>query len=962
VATRRAGRPRVPRARGRPCDAYPARPRSAPAWGLAAVACSTRHDERPAASRAVPRPPGPPGWAALARELAGEAPVDARDAAEAAAARAWLAAHPGDAALLDAVGAVARLVPPAGDDVAAHPVDTEAALARVRARIADAEGRAGEARAAGAPTLHVARGTPAARPTAGGAARDDGRRARRLVPLAAAATLLLAAGVAVWSRDARVDGGDAAGARVAAAPARAVTAPVGRPDSLVLADGSRVVLAPGSTLEIAAGYGAERRELTLRGVAHFVVRHDAARPFVVRAGAARVRDVGTAFVVRSDAGADGRTVAVSVTEGVVALAPADAAGGATRGAAPGASDAAAAAAEHELRAGDRGTLAPDGAVRVARGGATPDDVAWMQGRLVYRAAPIAEVRADLRRWYGVELQLADPALAGRHLTLTIADEPVDEVLRAIALALGATLERRGDTAVVRPARGAASGVRRAPPPLPAPLPVARRDGGRVARPGTRARARRRGDARRRDADRGGRAGGVTRGRTRHDARTRAAPGACVAEPALVPAAPRRWPAPLDRAVALDARGLPLAEALDRLQAAARVRLTYSPEALPRARVACVARARATVGDLLAELLRGAPLAPVVAGDDHVVLAPAQPAVVGDSAPAFAARPGVLERVVVTGSAMGAALGAPERALPVALSVARGADVAARAGGAGHARPGARRRRARRVGVGAGADVARHRVGERARRELVRRDGAEDLRRRDRAGQPAPPHAPRPGERRARGDDPRPAGRRALRRRRDQRRGERAHAPRRRGRGRRRRLAAPDQPCRHVAQRLHQERRPPGTPPLLAAGGVLAQEHALAVRAGRGTRTAALGVTLGTLGAYLPGASSRTLLVTGSGRVVGRRSIVTGTLRVADDAVGAVVNPLLAGAAPAARHGARHAARRPRHVARPRRRRRHRAAGAAPVHARHLGDARPPRGGGRTPSSRGSTATAWTARR
>jgi transmembrane sensor len=89
---------------------------------------------------------------------------------------------------------------------------------------------------------------------------------------------------------------------------------------------------------------------------------------------------------------------------------------------------------------------------VRRGAATDDDVSWLRGRLVYRDAPLAHVRADLRRWYGLELVLADSALAARHLTASFAGEPPDEVLRVIGLALGAAIERRGDTAVVRPRR------------------------------------------------------------------------------------------------------------------------------------------------------------------------------------------------------------------------------------------------------------------------------------------------------------------------------------------------------------------------------------------------------------------------------------------------------------------------------------------------------------------------------
>ncbi|MGH7711842.1 MAG: TonB-dependent receptor domain-containing protein [Gemmatimonadaceae bacterium] len=68
--------------------------------------------------------------------------------------------------------------------------------------------------------------------------------------------------------------------------------------------------------------------------------------------------------------------------------------------------------------------------------------------MVFREAPLSTVRAELRRWYGVELRIADATLAGRHLTAEFSGEPVDQVQRAIAPSLGAELERRGDTAIV----------------------------------------------------------------------------------------------------------------------------------------------------------------------------------------------------------------------------------------------------------------------------------------------------------------------------------------------------------------------------------------------------------------------------------------------------------------------------------------------------------------------------------
>jgi transmembrane sensor len=171
------------------------------------------------------------------------------------------------------------------------------------------------------------------------------------------------------------------------------------------------------------------------------VVHDEQRPFSVRAGSAVVEDLGTAFAVRRDAD----EVRVVVTDGSVLLqGPGDGRQGDSR----------TRQAERRpergvvLKAGDRGTVGRDGRSVAEPAAATPEDLAWTRGRLWFQNAPLARVRSDLRRWYGIELQV-DSSLAGRHLTASFAGEPVQQVLDVIALALGARIERRGDTAVVR---------------------------------------------------------------------------------------------------------------------------------------------------------------------------------------------------------------------------------------------------------------------------------------------------------------------------------------------------------------------------------------------------------------------------------------------------------------------------------------------------------------------------------
>jgi transmembrane sensor len=104
-----------------------------------------------------------------------------------------------------------------------------------------------------------------------------------------------------------------------------------------------------------------------------------------------------------------------------------------------------------LQAGDRGGVSAAGEVRVERGAATDDDVAWTHGRLVFRDAPVPEVAAALRRWYGITLVVRDPVLARRHLTASFGTETAEEAVQVVAAALGGQLARRGDTAAVVPA-------------------------------------------------------------------------------------------------------------------------------------------------------------------------------------------------------------------------------------------------------------------------------------------------------------------------------------------------------------------------------------------------------------------------------------------------------------------------------------------------------------------------------
>ena len=130
---------------------------------------------------------------------------------------------------------------------------------------------------------------------------------------------------------------------------------------------------------------------------------------------------------------------------------------------------------------------------------------------------------------------------------------------------------------------------------------------------------------------------------------------------------------LGRRVSLHGREVSLRDALDRLAAAARIRLSYSAEVLDLSRPVCLEYQSAPVGRVLDDLLAGVSVRPVVLGIDQIVLTPAvAPVAAVESAPILKSV-GMLDRVVVTGSTVGAS----QRALPVALDVVGGQQLSER---------------------------------------------------------------------------------------------------------------------------------------------------------------------------------------------------------------------------------------------------------------------------------------------
>lgn len=138
-----------------------------------------------------------------------------------------------------------------------------------------------------------------------------------------------------------------------------------------------------------------------------------------------------------------------------------------------------------------------------------------------------------------------------------------------------------------------------------------------------------------------------------------------------------WAPPLDRLVTVRVSDVSVREAVDRLATVAHIELSYSADLLPSARRVCLTLERVPVGAVLDHLLDGSALRPIVLGTTQVVLAPGRaPSPPAPSAPLAVVSPisrraSLLDRVVVTGSPDGAA----QRGSPFALEVLDGEQLA-----------------------------------------------------------------------------------------------------------------------------------------------------------------------------------------------------------------------------------------------------------------------------------------------
>lgn len=218
---------------------------------------------------------------------------------------------------------------------------------------------------------------------------------------------------------------------------------VGGRHTETLPDGSIVQLNTASRVEVSFGAG-ERRVEVVRGEAHFEVKHDASRPFIVAAGTRRIRAVGTAFNVRLER--NGR-LEVTVTEGkIVVTAPSSAPATRTSDAGPQVTQV---AAGEQLLADEA-----DSQWRVQRllQETLSSRLAWQRGMLVFDGEPLEAALAEVSRYTDVRFEIRDDAIRGMRVGGFYKSGDIDGLVRSLEQNLHIVASREPDGRIVLSAR------------------------------------------------------------------------------------------------------------------------------------------------------------------------------------------------------------------------------------------------------------------------------------------------------------------------------------------------------------------------------------------------------------------------------------------------------------------------------------------------------------------------------
>lgn len=211
----------------------------------------------------------------------------------------------------------------------------------------------------------------------------------------------------------------------------------GSKSSLVLPDGTKVLLNADTRLTYDQAFGKKLREVNLEGEAYFEVVKDSKHPFIVHTKAMNVKVLGTVFNVRAY-NSESNTAATLLKgsievrlnkksdRNIVVLKP-------NEKIVVNNSDTANATAKYSQ---PRSIDISVAAIKLNAQDSSVAETGWTQNRLVFDQAYYSKVFPELERWYGINVIIKDSSILKRKISGIYENESLTEVLESFKLATG----------------------------------------------------------------------------------------------------------------------------------------------------------------------------------------------------------------------------------------------------------------------------------------------------------------------------------------------------------------------------------------------------------------------------------------------------------------------------------------------------------------------------------------------
>lgn len=196
-----------------------------------------------------------------------------------------------------------------------------------------------------------------------------------------------------------------------------------------LPDGSRVTLNAHSTLSYPENFEGDLRSVSLTGEAFFDIERDTAKPFIISAGNAEVKVLGTSFIVRDDVDSG---VAVLVKSGKVKLYRKEKVQAAV-----------------VLVKGEQGYLPETAGEPTKKAIEDVNFLSVYDKVLRFENTPLEIVLQDLEKLYDVEFDVKQTTIDGCKITAKFEESTLNEILTTLKIYFGWQIEQNGNRVTIK---------------------------------------------------------------------------------------------------------------------------------------------------------------------------------------------------------------------------------------------------------------------------------------------------------------------------------------------------------------------------------------------------------------------------------------------------------------------------------------------------------------------------------